>query len=181
MHKQLLLLAVFVLGVLFGFLAFSSMHVEEKSGCINGEIEYIFSPDAEDDIIGVIRSAGETIDLEMYLFNYEPLADELIRARERGVRVRVILEPRLFGDNPNLEMMEYLRAGGLEVRWASLEYKLTHTKAMIVDGKRVLVGSTNWSYSALKKNREYSVLIDDGGVAREFTENFELDWGKAEV
>ncbi len=154
---------------------------QERCECLDGEVQYVISPGADDEIISYIRSSEKTVDVEMYLFNYRPLADELIEAANRGVKVRVILEPRLSGDNPNLEMMEYLRSNGIDARWGSLEYKLTHTKAMILDGKRVLLGSTNWSYSALKKNREYSILIDDKEIAEEFLKNFENDWDKASV
>jgi phosphatidylserine/phosphatidylglycerophosphate/cardiolipin synthase-like enzyme len=146
--------------------------------CVDGSIGTVFSPNAGEEILGLIRSANESIDVEMYLFSYRPLADELVKASERGVKVRVILEPRLT-DSPNLETMKYLREKGITARWASLTYKLTHAKAMIIDKKKVLVGSTNWSASALGKNREYSVTIEDNNVVDEFVRAFEGDWEKA--
>lgn len=176
------LLAGLLLGALCGYALFyfaKGMEGGERAQCINGSISEVFSPGAEEEVAGLIRSAEKSVYVEMYLFSYSPLADELIKAQGRGVDVRVILEPRLSGDNANLDTMERLRGGGVAARWASLEYKLTHTKAMVVDGKRVLVGSTNWSASAMKKNREYSVLIEDEGVAAEFEKNFLVDWDKA--
>lgn len=171
------LLAGVLLGTVAGFLIFYKAPSEEKT-CLEGSIETVFSPDAEGKVVETIRAAEKSIDVEMYLFNYRPLAEELAIAKARGVKVRVILEPRLSGAE-NLEMIEYLRSRDVEARWASLDYKLTHAKMMIIDGKQVLVGSTNWSNSALNKNREYSVLIEDSTVVEEFVAGFEGDWKKA--
>jgi phosphatidylserine/phosphatidylglycerophosphate/cardiolipin synthase-like enzyme len=45
-----------------------------------------------------------------------------------------------------------------------------HCKLIIIDGKTVIVGSTNWSYYAIDKNREASVVIRDERIARIFEE-----------
>jgi len=52
---------------------------------------------------------------------------------------------------------------------------LMHSKFTIRDGKEVLVGSHNFSYSALNKNREASVIIS-GNAVQEFMDIFEEDW-----
>ena len=171
---------ILVIGVVLGFSAASllTQHAECET-CLIGSAQPVFSPGSEEEIIGLIDSANESVEVEMFLFSYEPLADALIRAKERGVEVRVILEPRLDSPNYNLETMDQLRAGGVEARWATLEYDKTHSKLMIVDGKKVLVGSINWSRTALNWNREAAVIIDDEGIAAEFLEEFEKDWDKA--
>jgi phosphatidylserine/phosphatidylglycerophosphate/cardiolipin synthase-like enzyme/V8-like Glu-specific endopeptidase len=55
----------------------------------------------------------------------------------------------------------------------------THTKGIIVDGRRVLVGSHNWSSSGVTLNRDASLIFDDEEVAQYYTEAFELDWERA--
>ncbi len=172
------MILAFALGAALTFGAFG-LQGRDCPICLKGNVDTVFSPDSQDEVIGLIRGAKESIDVEMYLFNYRPLAEELVAAKAKGIKVRVILEPRLSGDNVNLGMMEYLRENGIEARWASLDYKLTHAKMMLIDGKKVLVGSTNWSRSALNDNREYSVLIEDEKIASEFLANFEKDWEMA--
>jgi V8-like Glu-specific endopeptidase len=54
-----------------------------------------------------------------------------------------------------------------------------HTKGMIVDGKRILIGSHNWSKSGVTLNRDASLLFDDADVAAYFTEAFEVDWARS--
>ena len=55
----------------------------------------------------------------------------------------------------------------------------THTKGIIVDGKRVLIGSHNWSSQGVSLNRDASLIFDDEEVAQYYAEAFELDWERA--
>jgi phosphatidylserine/phosphatidylglycerophosphate/cardiolipin synthase-like enzyme len=54
-----------------------------------------------------------------------------------------------------------------------------HTKGMIVDGQRLLLGSHNWSKPGVTLNRDASLLFDDEEVATYYTEAFEIDWARA--
>lgn len=145
-------------------------------GC-NAKIKMIFSPFAQDKVLELIREAKETIDIEVYSFTSEEIAKELIEAKKRGVKIRVILEPRLE-DNRKFKIKQILEDSGIEVRWASLEYKLTHSKFIIIDRKKILIGSINLSFSALEKNREAAVVVESEKV-KEVLEIFEEDWQKA--
>ena len=49
---------------------------------------------------------------------------------------------------------------------------------MIVDGKKALVGSINFSKSALTLNREAAVTVE-GDKVKEIVEVYETDWQKA--
>lgn len=146
------------------------------AGC-NAKVDFVFSPDAQADVISFIRSAEESIDIEMYVFTSEDIIRELGEARERGVVVRVIMEPRIE-DSRKEKVFETLQALGVDVRWASMEFKLTHSKFVIVDGKKALVGSINFSASALNYNREAAVEVEGEKIA-EIVSVFEEDWNKA--
>ena len=50
--------------------------------------------------------------------------------------------------------------------------KTTHTKVMIIDEQLTLLGSTNWTYSALTDNNEVSVLIRSKEVAKDLGDYF---------
>ncbi len=156
---------------------------EKQAGeavCLNGSVQPVFSPGASKEFLSFIESANESIEVELFEFSYTPLMNELIKAKERGVRVRVILEPRLNAPNYNLKAMETLRKGGVEARWATLEFSRTHSKFAVVDGKKVVVGSHNWSFHAMEKNREAAAIIEDERVAGEFEEVFEEDWSRTQ-
>lgn len=51
-----------------------------------------------------------------------------------------------------------------------------HTKAIIVDRSRVLLGSQNWSNDGVSVNRDASLLFDDRPLAGYFAKIFEHDW-----
>jgi phosphatidylserine/phosphatidylglycerophosphate/cardiolipin synthase-like enzyme len=147
------------------------------SSCPQGKVEIVLSPEAEGEIVSLIRSAQQSIEIEMYVFTSEDIIRELGEAEERGVRVRVILEPRIDDSRQN-RTFALLEALGCEVKWGSFSYKLTHSKFMIIDGKAALVGSINFSESALHSNREAAVLLEGESVL-ELASVFEEDWGKA--
>lgn len=178
--SAVLLCAAGLLLLAGGFAAGGGMGKADAGSACAESVETLFSPGAEAEIAGLIESANETIDVEMYQFSYAPFADELADAKARGVRVRVILEPRLDGDD-NLQTMAKLKGDGVDARWATLEFSRTHSKTMVVDGKIVLVGSPNWSYSAMFRNRESAVVVEGSEVAGEFERVFESDWRDAKA
>jgi len=146
------------------------------AGC-NAKVALVFSPGAEGEVVSFIRSAQKSVDIEMYVFTSDVIARELGEAVKRGVTVRVILEPRVE-DSRKQKMFDTLSALGVEMKWASFEYKLTHSKFIVVDGKRALVGSINFSESALNYNRETAVEME-GEKVKEIAAAFETDWAKA--
>ncbi len=146
------------------------------AGC-NAKVEFVFSPNAEPDVISFISSAQKTIDVEMYVLTSDDIIRALSAAQKRGVKVRVIMEPRV-DDSRRQKVFDELNALGMEARWASLSYKLTHAKFVIVDGKKALLGSINFSMSALTLNREADVAVE-GGKVSEIISVFETDWQKA--
>lgn len=106
------------------------------------------------------------------------LIRELIAARKRGVDVKVILEKRKDRDRTqenNLKTGRLLSEGGVEVKYDPVVVT-THTKLLIIDGGIGVVGSTNWTYSALEKNHEVSVLIRSPEVAQNLQDYFQRVW-----
>ena len=102
------------------------------------------------------------------------LMQELISARKRGVKVEVILEMKEGEDRTtinNRQSGKILSEGGVTVIYDSPS-QTTHTKVLIIDDERVLLGSTNWTYSALSNNNEVSVLIRSKEIAKELTAYF---------
>jgi phosphatidylserine/phosphatidylglycerophosphate/cardiolipin synthase-like enzyme len=102
------------------------------------------------------------------------LMQELISARKRGVKVEVILEMKEGEDRTtknNRQSGKILSDGGVTVIYDSPS-QTTHTKVLIADEQLVLLGSTNWTYSALSNNNEVSVLIRSKEIAKELTAYF---------
>ncbi|HYP52235.1 MAG TPA: phospholipase D-like domain-containing protein, partial [Pyrinomonadaceae bacterium] len=89
---------------------------------------------------------------------------------------RIIL--RSGNEDQNFDLTQ-LKRRGVDVHKQVRILGSTHTKGIVVDGKRVLVGSHNWSSSGVTLNRDASLIFDDEEVAQYFAEAFELDWERA--
>jgi cardiolipin synthase len=122
------------------------------------------------------RSARRYIYIEnTYLFD-NLLVAELIRARRRGVDVRVVL-PRDsdlgLSDRSNRVTANILAANGVRVY---IYPGMTHVKAAVFDGWACL-GSANFNKLSLKSNRETNIATADPGFVGELLRRvFEADF-----
>ena len=75
-------------------LLFVTVLVVLLAGAAYGEVQVFFSPQGGCDqaLIRLARSAQMYLDAACYTFSLDPVADELIPAKERGVIVGVIAE-----------------------------------------------------------------------------------------
>ena len=134
-----------------------------------------------------IREAKSSIRMMMYQASYyktykdspsNVLIRELIAAKKRGLEVKVILERREEKEKEaqkNTGTGALLAQGGVEVVYDPLNL-VTHTKLLLIDGRISVVGSTNWTYSALEKNHEAAVLIRSPEVANNLQNYFQDVW-----
>jgi phosphatidylserine/phosphatidylglycerophosphate/cardiolipin synthase-like enzyme len=127
-------------------------------------------------IIKIIDSAEKYVYVAIYSFTLDSLGDALIRARDRGVDVKVVIE-REQGEVKGSEYERLLKAG-INVRLDGNKY-LMHHKFMVVDGKIVVTGSYNWSYSAEENNDENMIVVSNPDVARLYEAEFQRVWGQA--
>lgn len=174
--------AIFAMGFAIGFTLL--LLQPELSGYFTGyspprdvgsaQITSFFSPGTEEIFLSALRSARGNIEVEMYVFTYKPLQQELAAAVARGVDVKIILEP---GVHDNAKIVTFLADHGVKVRWANTQrFDKTHSKFLIIDNETVIVGSNNWTNHALNLNREAAVRINSAEVARDFIRIFYSDW-----
>jgi phosphatidylserine/phosphatidylglycerophosphate/cardiolipin synthase-like enzyme len=78
-------------------LLFVTVLVVLLAGAAYGEVQVFFSPQGGCDqaLVSLARSAEMYLDAACYTFSLDPVADELIAAKKRGVTVRVILDRAL--------------------------------------------------------------------------------------
>lgn len=133
----------------------------------------IVSPYDGNEILDFINGAEESLDVEVYLISSTEVIDALADAKERGVQVRVIVDAGVYEDG-NDWVIERLTGNGIPVKFGS-GHKRYHSKFIIKDGKAVIVGSHNLSYSALYQNREVSIILYNI-LIEEFIRIFEEDW-----
>ena len=131
-------------------------------------------------LIDAISGATQRIDVAQYTL-YDTgavslLIDALIAAAGRGIPVRVLVDEVASGTEPALAR---LSAGGVETRLDSPS-TTTHAKLLIADD-HTLVGSHNWSHSAMTTNHEGSAMAWSPAVTTHYAEFFEALWSDSAV
>ncbi len=125
-----------------------------------------------------ITAAERSIDIEAAYFIPDPLMSrELVRARARGVRVRVLV-PDKHLDSETVRIASKrgwgtLLASGVEIY--VYEPTMLHCKMLIFDRYMVSVGSTNFDMRSFELNDEASLNVYDRKFAEEMTVVFERD------
>ena len=171
-----------VLVLLFIFpLLISIVSCQEKATPVvkadNVEIKAYFSPrgGCTAAIVRNVDRAKSFVDVAIYSFTSRKIADALIRAYKRGVRVRVVAdEGAARGRRCVLPLLEKF---GIPVRYKrGSGGGLMHNKYAVIDGKVVITGSFNWTRSAEYRNDENLVVIKNTDLAKVYERNFEKLW-----
>lgn len=128
---------------------------------LQAEIKVIPEREYFDIVHGELTRAQQSIDITMYLIKLgndtpqvKTLLDNLWSAQKRGVKVKVMLDDQ----RENEEAYQYLKEK-VSIQFDSPEIK-THAKKILIDNRRLIIGSSNWTESAFNKNHEANVLVD---------------------
>ncbi|HTA15204.1 MAG TPA: phospholipase D-like domain-containing protein [Solirubrobacteraceae bacterium] len=99
------------------------------------------------------------------------LVQTVIDRQNAGVEVKIIMS-----EYEKAGYLEQLQAIGLNVVNNVKIQNNVHNKGIIVDGKRVLVSSQNWSTDGTLYNRDAGIIIDSEPAALYFQKIFLHDW-----
>jgi phosphatidylserine/phosphatidylglycerophosphate/cardiolipin synthase-like enzyme len=91
----------------------------------------------------------------------------LLRAHRRGVKVRILTN--------YVELIEFVTSLGFNAKkWP--DKSLLHSKFLIIDGEKCVIGSHNITQSAFTSNMETSIILDDPDDILRFSNYFEMLW-----
>ncbi|WP_413816585.1 phospholipase D family protein [Klebsiella pneumoniae] len=128
-----------------------------------------------------INSAQQEIRLMGYSFTSPEVAGALVRAKRRGVDVKVVLDWKANTGKQNqasLAAMNLLVNAGIPVRTVS-QYKIMHDKVIIADGRNIEVGSFNYTRSADRVNSENVLVVwDVPVVAQRYLQHWSTRWSQ---
>lgn len=130
--------------------------------------------------------ATSSITVCLYSFTFRPhqadspvfaLAHSLKLAHDRGVFVDVLLDQNInfiegeeggsdLSEGKNAPAYAFLRAQGTPVAYDDASTYL-HSKVLVIDGETVILGSTNWTDSALNRNEESNLIVRSRTLAKE--------------
>jgi phosphatidylserine/phosphatidylglycerophosphate/cardiolipin synthase-like enzyme len=150
-----------------------------------GTLEVAFSPNegTEHLVVKVIDSARSDVRVLSYSFTSAPVTEALLRAKHRGVNVRVVADEKnnISEDRSGKARaaLSALSTAGVDVRTIRI-YPIHHDKVVVVDGKTVELGSFNYSDAAAHKNSE-NVLVNwnNEKLAQVYLGHFERNYAQA--
>jgi len=155
---------------------------------VQGVRVYVEPDDGEKVITGAIKSASKSVWLEIYILSDRNVIRALEEAVNRGLDVRVMLEPHPFGGGSSApRTLDELKAAGVKAQFTSPDFKLTHEKGMILDGATAYIMTSNFSRSALggsssgsgTRNREYGIIDANAQDVQAVIAIFNADWNHA--
>ena len=108
----------------------------ERTGMI--ALESIQPEDGISTVTDFIDAARESVDIAVYQMDpsYSPLIESLTRAKDRGVRVRILLSGTIYppgSTNDNPRDVEILREQGFEAALSRPDFSFSHWKVLITD------------------------------------------------
>lgn len=148
---------------------------------LNGESfpRQMFSPQGgiEEALVRAIRAAQKSVDIAMFSFYSRTIADALLAAKNRGVKVRLLLDK---SQTSLSKLDDWFSWHGFEIKLSlgpddarDPLYQKMHNKFAVFDGKMVETGSFNYSPNAEKNSFENSNFFDLPALASRYAAFFE--------
>ncbi|MBN8511680.1 MAG: phospholipase D family protein [Rickettsiales bacterium] len=158
------------LGVMFeeiyGIGTWNDFHAEPK------EFNVCFTPPSGclDLIAKEISKAKESVYVQAYGLTSQVIINQLKKAKIRGVDVRILLDGGNLSDNK--PVLDELSKAKLNVKFDKMP-GIAHNKVMIIDNKKVITGSFNFTNAANTRNAENVLLVNNKQIAQIYLSNWQ--------
>ncbi len=168
--KSRLVLSVCFTWILISGMIFPLSLVWANASKSSSEQVY-FSPKGgcTDAVVNNLNNAEKSIFVQAYSFTSDPIADALVAAYERGVKVKVLLDKSQRGGKGS--KLGVLAGAGIPVS-IDTKHAIAHDKVMIIDGDIVLTGSFNFTNAAEDKNAENLLVLHDKSMVKKYRANW---------
>ncbi len=142
----------------------------------SGTIEVAFSPNngVTETVVKAISEAQQTILVSAYSFTSKDIAEALLKAKQRGVVVKLILDKSQISQK--YSSSTFFTNQGFDLR-IDVKHAIYHDKVMIIDDKTVITGSFNFTKAAETKNAEnLLVLRNNPELAKLYAQDWWYNW-----
>ena len=141
----------------------------------------------QDKLVERINHANYSIDLALYSFSgMQEVADALVLAKNRGVKIRVVYDHR-YPDYPIQNSMQALINNGIQISQRPPETQafpgIMHNKFIIFDARDTVASNDwlwtgSWNVTSTELNWKNNVIeINDPSITSAYTTEFEEMWG----
>lgn len=123
----------------------------------------------------LVEKSSKYVYIPAFLITHKELTTSLIKAKNKGVDVRLILDATTIGTR-NSSLKE-LRDANIPVKLENYAGKM-HSKTIIIDDKYLVIGSANFSNSGENKNDENQIIIENSRLTKFYKDFFLYMWQK---
>ena len=120
-------------------------------------------------IIAQIDQSQHEVLVQAYGFTHRPIAKALVRAQQRGVVVRVLVDQK--SEAQNHDVLALLEDGHVQLRGDG-RHAIAHNKLMMIDEQVVMTGSFNFTNAAETRNAENLLILR----SVELTQTYKQQW-----
>ncbi len=144
----------------------------EPQASIPQGVQVYFSPlgGATEAVVNALEHATNTVLVQAYSFTSAPIAQALVGAHRRGVRVQVILDRSQRTEK--YSEADFLKNNGIPTL-IDAQHAIAHNKVMVLDDCVVLTGSFNFTKAAEEHNAENLLVIRSRDLAETYLRNWE--------
>jgi phosphatidylserine/phosphatidylglycerophosphate/cardiolipin synthase-like enzyme len=137
-----------------------------------------FSPKGGCDkpLVALIDKATATLDVAIYSLTLVDVTDAILRAKARGVAVRVVIDTSQMSQPAETALLRKLADAGVPIK-RNGHSGIMHMKVTIVDDTWFETGSFNYSDGATAKNDENMLIWSCPRNALIYKQKFEQMWG----
>ena len=128
-------------------------------------------------IVQAIDASAHEVLVQAYGFTHNAMAQALVRAHQRGVKVRVLLDKK--SQSSNRYVMNVFAQNQIEVRQDG-KHAIAHNKVMVIDEVIVITGSFNFTNSAETRNAENFLVLKSAELAQRYKSQWQSHWTHAE-
>ncbi|MBI5209712.1 MAG: hypothetical protein HY927_07070 [Elusimicrobia bacterium] len=133
-------------------------------------------------LVQAIDASNESVEMAIFGFSLQEVADALVRAKGRGVAVRVVInQNHVFPVRTRTKEVQFLLDQGIELRTlrGTRSYGVQHNKIGLFDRKTLKLGSFNWTYAANNFNYENALFTTGSAYVAGFAAYWDYMWALA--
>lgn len=139
---------------------------------------FLADGDFKDVLIDMIDRAKKYVEFSIYFFNHHEIENAIIRAYDRGVKVKGFIHQHASFALPyiwaNRSTVKRMRTAGIEDLHFGPLHTFSHAKYIIADRKECMLGTGNWLVEDVTTHPQIYIHLKDASVSKELLKH--LNW-----
>ncbi len=124
-------------------------------------------------IVKTIDASSSEVLVQAYGFTHNAIAQAIISAHQRGVKVSVLLDQK--SDHTNRYVIDLLNNAQVSMRLDG-KHAIAHNKVILIDENIVITGSFNFTNSAETRNAENFLILKSTVLTKRYKEEWLKHW-----